>query len=253
MRRIALALGRGLLIAACGLLAWQALVRLTGVPRFILPGPLLVGERLWDARTLIAEHAWITYSEILIGFVLGALLGVGTAFQMILSPFYRTVMRPIVVFSQAIPIFALAPIITLWLGYGVASKILVVVLLIYFPVASAFFDGLSTTPQGPLDLARVMGATPTRIAWRLRAPYAIPALSSGLRLAVAAAPFGAVIGEWVGASKGLGHMMLLANGRGQADLMFACLIALAAFTVLLYFAVDALGDALIARFADPRG
>jgi putative hydroxymethylpyrimidine transport system permease protein len=172
---------------------------------------------------------------------------------MILSPVYRSVMRPLVVFSQAIPIFALAPVVTLWLGYGMASKVLFIVLIIYFPIASACYDGLSRTPQGALDLARVMGASPLRTTLRVRAPYAIPSLASGLRLAVAAAPFAAVIGEWVGASRGLGHMMLLANGRGQTDLMFACLIALAAFTVVLYFAIDALGDALVARFSEPLG
>lgn len=247
------ALIRSLLIIAASLLAWQGLVWLTGVPAFILPGPLRVGERLWESRSLIAEHAWITYTQIIIGLALGVLLGIGTALQMILSPFYRSVMRPIVVFSQAIPIFALAPILTLWLGYGMASKVLIVVLIIYFPVASAFYDGLAKTPQGALDLARVMGASPTRIALRVRAPYAMPSLASGLRLAVAAAPFAAVIGEWVGASRGLGHMMLLANGRGQTDLMFASLIALAAFTIALYFAIDALGDALVARFSEPLG
>ena len=246
-------LGRGVLIAAIGLLAWQALVWLTGVPAFILPGPVRVGERLWDTRSLIAEHAWVTYAQIIMGLALGVLLGIGTALQMILSPFYRSVMRPLVVFSQAIPIFALAPVVTLWLGYGMASKVLFVVLIIYFPIASACYDGLSRTPQGALDLARVMGASPLRTTLRVRAPYAIPSLASGLRLAVAAAPFAAVIGEWVGASRGLGHMMLLANGRGQTDLMFACLIALAAFTVVLYFAIDALGDALVARFSEPLG
>lgn len=247
------ALIRSLLIIAAGLLAWQALVWLTGVPAFILPGPMRVGERLWESRSLIAEHAWVTYAQIVIGLALGVLLGIATALQMILSPFYRSVMRPVVVFAQAIPIFALAPILTLWLGYGMASKVLIVVLIIYFPVASAFYDGLAKTPQGALDLARVMGASPTRITLRVRAPYAMPSLASGLRLAVAAAPFAAVIGEWVGASRGLGHMMLLANGRGQTDLMFACLIALAAFTIALYFAIDALGDALVARFAEPLG
>lgn len=244
---------RGIAVAAAGLLVWQLVVWLTAAPHFILPGPLRVARRFWEARELIAEHAVITYAQILLGLALGVLLGVATALQMILSPFYRATMRPIIVFAQAIPVFALAPIITLWLGYGMASKVLIVVLIIYFPVASAFYDGLAKTPQGALDLARVMNAKPLNTVLRLRAPYAMPSLASGMRLAVAAAPFGAVIGEWVGASRGLGHMMLLANGRGQTDLMFACLFALAIFTVALYFAVDALGDAIAARYSEPTG
>ena len=109
------------------------------------------------------------------------------------------------------------------------------------------------TPRGHLDLARVMDARPLRLVFRLRVPHAMPALATGLRLAAVYAPLGAVIGEWVGASRGLGHLMLLANGRGQTDLMFACLFVLAAFTVLLHRLVDGLGAALTARFAEPAG
>ncbi len=242
---------RGFLIFGFAIGLWQALVWLTGVPPFILPGPERVARRLWEARLLIAENAFVTFAQILLGLALGAFLGVATAFQLALSPLSRMVMRPIIVFAQAVPIFALAPILTLWLGYGPASKIVVVVLMIYFPIASAFFDGLMRTPQGYLDLARVMGAGPMRVVLSLRAPCAMPSLASGLRLAAVAAPFGAVIGEWVGASRGLGYLMLLSNGRGQTDMMFACLFVLAGFAVLLYFLIDAFGGALTRRFSEP--
>lgn len=251
MTRFLKAIGSGLAALLFGLAVWQALVWGTGAPHFILPGPERVGRRLWEARDLIAQNALVTYGQILLGLALGALLGVATAMNMALSPLYRTLMRPVIVFAQAIPIFALAPIITLWLGYGPASKIIVVILIIYFPIASAFFDGLIRTPQGVIDLARVMGASQRRMLLHLRVPYAIPALASGLRLAAAAAPFGAIVGEWVGASKGLGHLMLLANGRGQTDLMFASLIALAAFSLALYFLIDDLGARLTLRYAEP--
>jgi len=234
-----------------GIALWQFIVWATGAPPFILPGPERVFRKLIESRELIAANALITYGQILGGFVLGSVLGVATAMNMALSPLYRTLMRPFIVFAQAIPIFALAPVITLWLGYGAASKVIVVVLIIYFPIASAFFDGLIRTPQGMIDLARVMGASQRSTLMQLRIPYAIPSLASGLRLAAAAAPFGAVVGEWVGASKGLGHLMLLANGRAQTDLMFAALIALAAFSLALYFVVDFLGDRLTKRFSEP--
>ncbi|MFN3672255.1 MAG: ABC transporter permease [Bosea sp. (in: a-proteobacteria)] len=246
-------LARGALALGFALGLWQALVWASGVPAFILPGPERVALRFWQARALIAEHALITFAEILLGLGLGSALGVATALQLALSPLARLLMRPILVFAQAVPIFALAPILTLWLGYGLASKVLMVTLVISFPVASAFYDGLMRTPQGQLDLARVMGASPGRLVFQLRAPHAMPALASGLRLAAVYAPMGAVIGEWVGASKGLGHLMLLANGRGQTDLMFASLFALAAFTVLLHRLMDGLGAALTARFAEPAG
>lgn len=224
---------------ALALAVWQAVVVFGGLPPFILPAPLRVAEALVTNRMLIAEHALVTIAEVLIGLAIGALLGALTAVLLAASPAARALVRPVLVFSQAVPVFALAPILTLWLGYGIWSKIAMAVLIIYFPVTSAFFDGLTRTPKGYLDLARCLGATPARVMWRLRIPAALPALASGLRLAAVYAPIGAVIGEWVGASRGLGYLMLLANGRAKIDLMFAALIVLAAFTVLLHAAVDA--------------
>ena len=113
-------------------------------------------------------------------------------------------------------------------------------IIIYFPVTSSFFDALMRTNPEWLGLARVMGATPARVMWHIRIPAALPGLGSGLRLASVYAPIGAVIGEWVGASKGLGYLMLLANGRAKTDLMFAALIVLAVFTILLHAGVHRL-------------
>lgn len=247
------AVSRGVGVFAFAIALWQAVVWLTGAPHFILPGPARVAAKLWEARAVIAENALVTFAQIFAGLALGAALGVATALQLVVSPASRLLMRPILIFAQATPVFALAPILTLWLGYGAPSKIVMVVLIIYFPVASAFFDGLMRTPQGYLDLARVMGAGRLNVIARLRVPHAMPSLASGLRLAAVYAPFGAIIGEWVGASKGLGYLMLLANGRAQTDMMFACLFVLAAFTVALYFAIDRLSAALTARYSEPGG
>jgi putative hydroxymethylpyrimidine transport system permease protein len=145
---------------------------------------------------------------------------------------------PVLVVSQAIPVFALAPILTLWLGYGIASKVAMATLIIYFPVTAAFFDGLRRTDPGWLDLAQAMDGRRWRILAHVRIPAALPALSSGLRVATAVAPIGAIVGEWVGASAGLGYLMLHANARMQVDVMFAALFVLAVFAVALYFAVD---------------
>ena len=242
---------RALLATTFAVVLWQSVVSLTGAPHFILPGPARVARVFWEQRELILENALITWAQIVIGIVLGALFGAITAINLAISPTARTLMRPFIVFAQAIPVFALAPVLTLWLGYGMASKVVVVVLMIYFPVASSFFDGLMRTPQGALDLAQTMNARALQVMVHLRVPYALPALASGLRVAAVAAPLGAVIGEWVGASKGLGHLMLLANGRAQTDLMFAALLALAAFTVALYFAVDRFGLWLANRYSEP--
>ena len=226
-------------VTLLGLLVWQAVVTLAELPHFILPGPLLVFGTLWTSQALIAEHALVTAVEVLVGLGLGGFLGFASAILLAASPLARSLLRPMLVFSQAVPVFALAPILTLWLGYGLWSKVAMAMLIIYFPVTSAFFDALMRTPSGWLELARVMTATPGRILWRIRVPAAMPGFASGLRLAAVYAPIGAIIGEWVGASKGLGYLMLLANGRAKIDLMFAALIVLAVLTLLLHAVVDA--------------
>lgn len=232
------AAGRAVLAALIGLGLWQAVVSLTGLPPFILPGPARVAVALWENRALIAGHAVFTIIEVLLGLAIGTALGAGTAIWLAASPLARSLAKPALVFSQAVPVFALAPLLTLWLGYGLSAKVVMAVLIIFFPVTSAFLDGLMATPAGYLDLARCMGATPSGIMRRVRIPAALPSLASGLRLAAVYAPIGAVIGEWVGSSRGLGYLMLLANGRAKTDLMFAALIVLALFTVLLHAVVD---------------
>lgn len=243
----------GVVSALVGIGAWWLVVILAGLPPFILPAPDRVARALWTSRETIAENAVVTLVEVLAGLVLGAVLGALTAIQLALFPLARTLIRPMLVFFQAVPVFALAPILTLWLGYGIWSKLAMALLIIFFPVASAFYDGLTRTPQGYLDLARVMEARPWAVMLRVRIPNALPALASGLRLAAVYAPIGAVIGEWVGASKGLGYLMLLSNGRAQTDVMFAALFVLAAMTVLLHTAVDRGSRAITARYAPDHG
>ncbi|MSU88786.1 ABC transporter permease subunit [Rhodobacteraceae bacterium 2CG4] len=235
MRRLGTIAGPVLLALAL----WQAVVVLTGVPSFLLPAPARVAVTLWTSRALLAEHALTTAAEVLIGLFLGAALGFCAAVLMAASPPARAVLRPMLVFSQAVPVFALAPLLTLWLGYGLWSKVAMALLIIFFPVTSAFFDALMRTPPGWTGLAQVMGASPARLMWHVRIPAALPGFASGLRLAAVYAPIGAIIGEWVGASNGLGYLMLLANGRAKIDLMFAALIVLAVFALLLHAAVDA--------------
>jgi putative hydroxymethylpyrimidine transport system permease protein len=236
------------LAATCLVLAlWQSVIWASGVARFILPPPLLVLQTVWESRALLAEHAAITLAEVLIGLGLGAVLGFVSAIALVASPTARALVRPVLVFSQAVPVFALAPILTLWLGFGLWSKIVMALIIIYFPVTSSFFDALMRTNRDWIGLAKVMGATPARIMWHIRVPAALPGFASGLRLAAVYAPIGAIIGEWVGASQGLGYLMLLANGRAKTDLMFAALIVLAVLTIALHAAVNKLCEKMLDR------
>jgi putative hydroxymethylpyrimidine transport system permease protein len=187
---------------------------------------------------LIAENALVTATEVVLGLMIGSILGSVTAIQLASSARLHRLVMPLLIFTQAVPVFALAPILTLWFGYGIASKVVMAVLIIFFPVTSAFYDGLTRVPADILDMAKTMGGTKRQIMLRIKIPHALPSLGTGLKLAAVYAPIGAVIGEWVGASKGLGYLMLLANGRAKTDLMFASLFTLAIMTLLLHFAVS---------------
>ena len=227
---------------------WQLIVSLTDVPRFILPSPYLVGAAFVDNFDLIVEHALVTLYEILFGLSIGITLGMVTALQFEIWPAAKFFLKPVLIFSQAIPVFALAPVLTLWLGYGMISKVTMAVLIIYFPVTSALHDGLTRTPSGLSDLAHVMNAKPLRLLFLVKLPAAVPNLLSGIRLAAVYAPIGAVIGEWVGSSQGLGYLMLLANGRVKTDLMFAALFTLGLLSMSLYGLISVLIKLTCKRF-----
>jgi putative hydroxymethylpyrimidine transport system permease protein len=223
---------------------WQLVIVATGVPHYILPSPLAVFETLLERWPMILGHAATTGSEIVLGFVLGAVLGSASGLVLATFAVARRWLLPVFVVSQALPVFALAPLLVLWLGYGMASKVAMAVLIIYFPIAAAFYDGLRRADPEMLDLVRLLGASRFDMIRLIRLPAALPSLASGLRVGASVAPIGAVVGEWVGSSSGLGYLMLHANARMQVDLMFAALLTLAAMALILYVAVDRLGRCL---------
>jgi putative hydroxymethylpyrimidine transport system permease protein len=231
---------RPFLVLAGLLLLWQGVVSVTGVPRFLLPPPWLVAQALIAQAGLLADHALITLLEILLGLFGGVVIGAASALAMALLPPLQPWLLPLLVLGQTIPVFALAPLLVLWFGYGLGSKVAMAVLIIYFPITAALFDGLRRTEPGWIDLARTMGATRLNTLLRIRLPAALPAFGSGLRVATAVAPIGAVVGEWVGSSAGLGYLMLHANARLQIEVMFAALIVLMTMALALYLAVDRL-------------
>ena len=218
---------------------WQLLITLSNVPPYILPSPASVIQATISHADSIGWHAIITLIEMTSGLIIGTVLGSSSA---LLLSYYRPArqwLMPILVISQAIPVFAIAPILVLWLGYGMISKVAMAVLIIYFPVTAAFFDGLKNTNHGYLDLSHTMGASKSSTLIHIKIPAALPAFASGLRVATAMAPIGAIVGEWVGSSEGLGYLMLHANGRMQIDVMFAALLILGIMAIILFYTVDA--------------
>lgn len=229
------------IVTFVGLMAlWHVAYEVVGRQPYLLPSPWQTAQVLVARADLIVQHAWVTGLEIILGLTAGTVLGSLSAIALASFRPARQWLMPVLVVSQAIPVFAIAPLLVLWLGYGMGSKVAMATLIIYFPVTAALFDGLRRTAPGWLDLAKVMGGNRWRTLRYVRIPAALPAFASGLRVATAVAPIGAIVGEWVGSAAGLGYLMLHANARMQVDLMFAALFVLAVFAVALYAVVDAL-------------
>jgi len=229
---------RGLLVLLGITALWQLIIIIFDLPVYILPTPVSVLSTFLQRFTLIMHETKITVIETVLGLALGLILGSLAALLMASFKSFSFWALPILVISQAIPTFAIAPLFVIWFGYGMISKIATAVIMIFFPITSSFFDGLCRTDQECLDLAQTMNAKKWRFFWFIRIPAALPSLASGLRVATVAAPIGAIVGEWVGASQGLGFLMLNANARMQIDLMFAGLFVLIVFSLILYFIVD---------------
>ncbi len=236
-----------ILTTIIGLLGiWAFIVWITDLPKFILPSPEHVLLRFQDRYPVILQNAGTTLLEIILGLCFGIILGVITALIVSLSKNLRQWVLPVLIASQAVPVFAIAPLLVLWFDYGITSKVVMATLIIYFPVTVGFLDGLNNTSKDWRDLAHIYqqgsGSNSILALYRLyrfiKIPFALPSLASGIRVATAVAPIGAVVGEWVGSSSGLGYLMLHANGRMQTDLMFASLLTLTVIAITLYYLVD---------------
>src|SRR5680860_896988 len=178
----------------------------------------------------------------ILGLVIGSFMGIVIALGLSQFAILERYLMPVVVATQTLPVFAIAPLLVIWFGFGIGSKIVMASLIIFFPVASAFYDGLKSTPAVWLDLGKSCGATPFQMLLHLRIPAALPSLMTGLKVAATIAPIGAIVGEWAGARGGLGFVMLQANARTQIDLVFAALVLLAVSAFILRW--------LVVQFAD---
>lgn len=234
----------GLLLLAL----WQLLAVLSHWHRFLLPSPMDVIESLWQHRELLLNACIPTLIETLLGLILGVCCGMLFALLLALFNPLRQLCLPLLAISQALPIFALAPLIILWFGFGLNSKILVIVLMLFFPVASAFDDGLQRTPPSQQEYAQSVNCPSWRLLLQLRFAYALPGLTTGLRLAACYAPMGAIIAEWVGASQGLGALMLQANAQLDTALVFACMVVLVLMTLSIYGLMQQLCRYLLKRW-----
>lgn len=217
---------------------WWGIVLLFEIPHFILPSPDRVFSTFYERLPQLAFHAATTASEILAGLGLGTTLGFSAACLIGDSKRLQQVTMPFLIISQALPVFALAPILMLWLGYGFASKLAMTTLIVFFPVTVGTLAGFRALPKDWDSTFQTLRPKRGRLFWTVRLPLAIPYALSGVRIATSVAPIGAVVGEWIGSSSGLGYLMLHANGRGQTDLMFAALLVLCLEALIIWNAVN---------------
>ena len=225
---------RGLITTAILLTLWAGIVWIFDLPHYILPGPERVISVLWTRPELFVHHALITAAEISAGLALGGIFGLAVACLIADSPRLQRWTMPALVISQALPVFALAPILMLWLGYGFASKLAMTTLIVFFPVTAATLSGFRALPSSWSDTITALRGQRLRIFWQVRFPLALPFAGSGLRIAASVAPIGAVVGEWMGSAGGIGYLMLHANGRGQTDVLFAALVVLCGLALLIW-------------------
>jgi len=239
-------------VAAAGfagfLVAWKLIVVVGGYPAFILPPPETVATRLVTAWTdgTIPRHAGTTLVEVALGLGVGASLAVVTGYALARSVVVERLVSPYIVAAQATPILALAPLLALWFGPGLVSKVVICALIVFFPITIATMVGIRSVDARLLELARSLRASRAQVLRTLEIPAALPSIFGGFRVGVTLAVVGAIVGEWAGADRGLGVLVNLARGSlFDIPLMFATLVTIAALGVALYVLVVVIERALL--------
>ena len=218
------------------LAAWYGLVQWRRLPPLVLPLPTAVArvvvQNLLDG--FLWPHLWVTLSDILLGVIGGSALGIGLGSLVALAPLAQRVLNPYIIASQAMPKLALAPLFVIWCGFGIAPKVLIAALIVFFPLFENTLTGLSTVDTETLALIRMLGASRWQVFRKLLLPNAVPYLFAGLRVAIVLSVVGAVVGEYIGATKGLGALIMASQGMMDTTLMFAVFIVLTLVGIVLY-------------------
>ncbi len=230
---------------------WELLARTLDVQPWLLPAPSEIAQELGESFSLHMEHARITLQEVAIGFALAALLGSLLAAAISWSRIVERSLYPIVIASQTIPIITLAPLLLVWVGPEMTSKVIVVVLISFFPVVVSLVDGLRSADVDMANMMRTLGASRMQLLTKLRLPAALPYLFSGLKVAAVTSVIGAVVGEWVGGQGGLGWLMKVSGPQFRTDRVFAAIFVLSVAAVLLFLLV-VLSERWALRHHGPR-
>lgn len=227
-------------LIALFLAVWQCATWLWRIEAYLLPSPWRIVQAGVQARGLLSDHIQQTLRETLLGFAVALVSGLLLALAIDLSSFLRRALYPLLVVTQTVPIMAIAPLLVIWLGYTIWPKIIVVALVCFFPIVVTTADGLRSADPELLALLQAMGASRKQVFLKIRVPGALPSFFSGVKIAITYSVIGAIIGEWVGASKGLGVFMLRASNSFRTDWVFVAIAISSLLSILLFLAVAVL-------------
>lgn len=240
------------LLAACYAI-WWAITKFEIVPRFLVPSPGVTLQVMADKAGYLAHHTLVTGYETVLGFAIAVVVGIAAAVLMVASAEVEKTLYPLLLFAQVVPKIAIAPLFVVWLGFGLTPRIVVAVLIAFFPVVISMVTGLKSVDPEMLQLASTMGASPAKTFAKIRFPASLPFLFSGLKVAVTLAVTGAVVGEFVGGNDGLGSVILQANGNIDTPMLFAGLLVMSLLGVVLFVAVEFAERLLLPWHASRRG
>ncbi len=231
-------LGRGIGGIVVAIFLWELVCRLIQVPSYLLPAPSEVVGRLVAERQVLAYHTFITVVETIFGFGLAVVVGVTAAILVTTSERIRDVVMPLIVVTQLIPKVAIAPLILIWCGYGIGSKVVIAFLIAVFPIVIDMATGLTVIERELVDLMRSLGANRWKIFLKAQIPNSLPHLFSGMRISITLAIIGAVVGEFVGGSQGLGYLIVVGTSELKTAFVFASIFVLTATGFVLFALVE---------------
>ncbi|MGG7619208.1 ABC transporter permease [Bacillus coreaensis] len=236
------------------LILWEMIVKVMKISTLILPKPTTIVENLFTLvlSGYFTPHIFTTLVEIISGFFVGALIGIGLGLLVAQSNTLRLVLKPYIIATQAMPKVALAPLLILWFGYGYTPKILIVALISFFPLFESTITGLLVVDKDRLALFQLLKASKWQTLWKLQLPTAIPYLLSGMRVAIVLSVVGAVVSEFIGANKGLGALIIVAQGMMDTPLLFSAFILLTIIGIFLYASISVIEHLFLRKYTTYR-
>ncbi|MGH2966639.1 MAG: ABC transporter permease [Solirubrobacterales bacterium] len=236
-RRVLVSVLPPIAVFAALLAAWEIFIDVTDQPAYVIPHLSAIAQSMGDDRGVLLEASWITAQEILVGLAIGVVVGLALAVLLAQSRIIGRAVYPLVIGSQAVPVIVIAPVFVIWFGFGMLPKVLVAALITFFPIVINTIAGLNSIDRETISLMRVLQASRWTTFWKVRVPGSLPFVFAGLKNAAVIATIGAIVGEWVGAERGLGPLMIASNATFDASLTFAAIVYLALMAMALFVVV----------------